>query len=155
MDDDQITLMMKKAKKLALASKFPNEADDFAQEIAIKQWELSEGPHEGFYVNLKWAWVDYLRSKYGDSRAKYRQTIDNINTVELDDYVVTKPIEVKPHINDKLKAHLYLKATPYQAMISASYLNGLSFAKIANILGVSASYISNIIRGINGKRRQK
>jgi RNA polymerase sigma factor (sigma-70 family) len=62
MDDNEYNRIFKKAKLFAERRGFGDESDDFAQEFAIKSYEL------GFEGNLEWLFIDYSRQQRADKR---------------------------------------------------------------------------------------
>ena len=126
----------------------PEEAEDFSQEAAIAFWEAEKS---GAFFNLKYKFIDYLRDKFGDTRAKYMHNGVSLNCYKkenIDDYSNLLSVNDSEKENPKLKYYLYLKANPYELSIALMYLKGLEMKKIGRILNISESRISKILKNI-------
>lgn len=156
--DNEIQEIIKKAKQMACKKGFPEEADDFSQVVAIAFWEAKAKAGDGtIFFNLKYKWVDYIRSQKGDSRSKYMSDGISLNEnfkQNIDDHVNIKATEGENE-NEKLKYWLYLKANPDQIFIVGSYLKGLNMRKIGVLLNMSDSRVCQILKGINLEKYKK
>jgi len=124
---------------------YPEDAEDFAQELCIYAWQKDISDFGNLYVARRL--YDYLRKHYGDSRGnrcKYGKTKPIIDGKLADD----RPIG--GHDNE-LPECLYV-LTKYERLIFVMVKKfEISHAAIADCCGVSEITISQLIVKINKK----
>lgn len=151
MSDEDYKRLWERAKALATKKGFYNDAEDFAQECVIKYLKTKK-------INLYWAFVDFLRAKYGNPRHKGFKSKKalTINIVSLDDPTRNQTSDLK----QMLKSYDYIdelsqynvKFTARQKQVHDLYFYfDMSQAEISRYLKISEVRVFYLIRTICDK----
>lgn len=145
MTNEEILKIAKRAKNVAIKRGYPELADDFSQEIVV-HYLSGKGRHQ----TVDQFFIDYLRSRYGDSR-NGRNRVGNAaerNYIELDE-VRNLADHSGDDKSDRNSAHYFTgkELTLYHLYFEEQ----MREAHIGALFGVTESRISQMLNPMKKK----